>query len=149
MAGAIRSDRKKCTTVAEPVARPADLVERDFTASTPNRLWVADLIHIPTRSGFVYAGFVISAYSRMVVGWRLVIHLHADLVLDMLEMAIWRRGESCLDGLVHHSDRDDQYLAIRYTEWLAGVGAVASAGSEATAMTTRWPRPRSGYTRPS
>jgi putative transposase len=130
LTGAVRGDRTKRTTIAGPAAaRPADLVERDFTASAPNRLWVADLTYIPTWSGFVYAAFVIDAYSRMIVGWRLAGHLRTDLALDALEMAIWRRGERRLDGLVHHSDRGGQYLAIRYTERLADAGAVASVGS--------------------
>ncbi|GAA3169335.1 hypothetical protein GCM10010466_68620 [Planomonospora alba] len=130
LTGAIRGDRTKRTTITEPAAaRPADLVERDFTAPAPNRLWVADLTYIPTWSGFVYAAFVIDAYSRMIVGWRLAGHLRTDLALDALEMAIWRRGERRLDGLVHHSDRGGQYLAIRYTERLADAGAVASVGS--------------------
>lgn len=129
LSGAVRGDHKRRTTIAEPAGpRPADLVERDFTASAPDRLWVADLTYVPTWSGFVYAAFVIDACSRMIVGWRLAGHLRTDLALDALEMAIWRRGGR-LDGLVHHSDRGCQYLAIRYTERLADIGAVASVGS--------------------
>ncbi len=95
LTGAVRGDHKKQTTIVEPQAlRPADLVERDFTATAPNRLWVADLTYIPTWSGFVYAAFVIDVYSRMIVGWRLADHLRTDLPLDALEMAIWRRGGS-------------------------------------------------------
>ena len=81
-----------------------------------------------TWSGFVYAAFVIDAFSRMIVGWQLAGHLRTDLALDALEMAIWRR-DTQLDGLVHHSDRGSQYLAIRYTERLAEAGAVTSVGS--------------------
>ena len=112
--------------------RPADLVERCFSASAPDRLWVADLTYVRTWSGFVYAAFVIDAYSRLLVGWQLATHLRTDLALDALEMAIWRRQGtgSDLDGLIHHSDRGGQYLAIRYTDRLADAGAVTSVGSK-------------------
>jgi putative transposase len=83
---------------------------------------------VATWSGFVYASFVIDAYSRFIVGWRTSRSLRTDLALDALEMAIWQRRER-LDGLVHHSDRGSQYLAIRYTERLAEAGAVTSVGS--------------------
>jgi putative transposase len=83
---------------------------------------------VRTWSGFVYAAFVIDAFSRMIVGWQLASHLRTDLALDALEMAIWRR-DTALDGLVHHSDRGVQYLAIRYTQRLADAGAVTSVGS--------------------
>jgi putative transposase len=79
----------------------------------------------------VYAAVVIDAYSRLLVGWQLATHLRTDLALDALEMAIWQRTSSGadLDGLVHHSDRGGQYLAIRYTDRLADAGAVTSVGS--------------------
>jgi putative transposase len=84
--------------------------------------------YVRTWSGFVYAAFIIDAFSRMIVGWQLAAHLRTDLALDALEMAIWRR-DTQLDGLVHHSDRGEQYLAIRYTDRLAEAGAVTSVGS--------------------
>jgi putative transposase len=127
--GMVRGKAKRTTTPAEPAGpRPADLVERRFTAPAPNRLWVADLTYIRTWSGFAYAALVIDAYSRMIVGWQLATHLRTDLALDALEMAIWRR-QAQLDGLVHHSDRGVQYLSIRYTERLAEAGAACSVGS--------------------
>jgi putative transposase len=89
---------------------------------------VADLTYVRTWSGFAYAAFVIDAYSRLIVGWQLATHLRTDLALDALEMAIWQRSTR-LDGLVHHSDRGVQYLAIRYTDRLADAGAVTSVGS--------------------
>ncbi len=97
---------KKCrTTRADPAAeRPADLVDRHFHATAPNRLWVADLTYVATWSGFAYAAFIIDVFSRRIVGWRVSNTLRADLALDALEMAIWSRGGD-LDGLVHHSDR--------------------------------------------
>ncbi|MEV1000044.1 IS3 family transposase [Nonomuraea sp. NPDC050202] len=111
LSGAVRGDHKRRTTIAEPLCpRPADLVERDFAAPAPNRLWVADLTYIHTWAGFVYAAFVIDVYSRTIVGWRLTDHLRTDLPLDALEMALWRRGGQAgpLNGLVHHSDRGCQ-----------------------------------------
>jgi putative transposase len=127
--GVVRGKAKRTTTSAEPAGpRPADLVERRFTAPAPNQLWVADLTYVRTWSGFVYTALVIDAFSRMIVGWQLASHLRTDLALDALEMAIWRR-QAQLDGLVHHSDRGGQYLSIRYTERLAEAGAVTSVGS--------------------
>jgi hypothetical protein len=105
--GAVRGKPKR-TTVCDPQAeRPADLVNRQFAATRPNQLWVADLTYVRTGSGFCYAAFVIDCYSRLLVGWRLASHLRTDLALDALEMAIWRR-DTTLDGLIHHSDRGGQ-----------------------------------------
>jgi putative transposase len=126
--GVVRGKTKRTTIGDQQAPRPADLVERRFTAPAPNRLWVADLTYVRTWSGFVYAAFIIDAFSRMIVGWQLAAHLRTDLALDALEMAIWRR-DTQLDGLVHHSDRGEQYLAIRYTDRLAEAGAVTSVGS--------------------
>jgi putative transposase len=105
-------------------------VERRFRAVAPNRLWVADLTYVRTWSGFCYVAFIIDAYSRRIVGWRVSTSLRTDLALDALEMAIWARRDQDLDGLVHHSDRGVQYLAVRYTERLAEAGAVTSVGSK-------------------
>ena len=128
LAGVTRSRRVR-TTVPAPVAeRPADLVNRTFSAPAPDRLWVSDLTYVWTVRGFCYAAFVIDAFSRMIVGWRVSSSLRTDLALDALEMAIWARGGD-LSGLVHHSDRGVQYLSIRYTERLADAGIAASVGS--------------------
>jgi putative transposase len=129
IAGVVRGKPKRTTTPAETEQRPADLVERDFSAPAPNRLWVADLTYVATWAGFAYVAFVIDAFSRAIVGWRVATTLRATLALDALEMAIWARQDAGLDGLVHHSDRGVQYLAIRYTQRLAEEGAVASVGS--------------------
>jgi putative transposase len=126
--GVRRGKPRGTTTPETSTTRPADLVERDFSATTPNQLWVADLTYVATWSGFVYVAFVIDAFSRFLVGWQASRSLRTDLALDALEMAIWRR-QAQLDGLVHHSDRGSQYLSIRYTERLAEAGAVASVGS--------------------
>ena len=124
----VRRGKKRRTTVSEPSApRPADLVDRDFSAVRPNQLWVADLTYVATWSGFVYVALVIDVFSRRIVGWRASRSLRSDLALDALEQAIWAR--SGLDGLVHHSDRGSQYLSIRYTERLGEAGAVRSVGS--------------------
>jgi transposase InsO family protein len=126
--GVRRGKPRRTTTPDQGADRPADLVERDFSASRPNQLWVADLTYVATWSGFVYVAFVVDAFSRFIVGWQASRSLRTDLALDALEMAIWRRRAQ-LDGLVHHSDRGSQYLAIRYTERLAEAGAVTSVGS--------------------
>jgi putative transposase len=126
--GVRRGKAHKTTTPDQGATRPADLVERDFSAARPNQLWVADLTYVATWSGFVYVAFVIDAFSRFLVGWQASRSLRTDLALDALEMAIWRR-QAQLDGLVHHSDRGSQYLSIRYTERLAEAGAVTSVGS--------------------
>jgi putative transposase len=118
------------TTQPGPLSqRPADLVERVFAAAAPNRLWLADITYVWTISGFCYTAFIVDAFSRAIVGWRVAASLRAELALDALEMAIWARGAD-LAGLVHHSDRGVQYLAIRYTERLADAGAVNSVGSK-------------------
>lgn len=127
--GAVRGERKRTTVAADLDERPADLVDRNFRAPAPNRLWVADLTYVSTWSGFVYVAFIIDAFSRSIVGWRVSDSLRAELALDALEMAIWVRQNQALEGLVHHSDRGVQYLAIRYTERLAEAGAVRSVGS--------------------
>lgn len=106
------------------------LVDREFRAPAPNRLWVADLTYVWTRAGFVYVAFVTDVFSRNIVGWRVSESLHAELALDALEMALWNRRHQELDGLVHHSDRGVQYLAIRYTDRLEEAGAVRSVGSK-------------------
>jgi putative transposase len=128
--GASRGKNKRTTVAGKPADRPDDLVQRDFTAAAPNRLWIADLTYVWTVAGFCYVAFIIDSFSRMIVGWRVSRSLSADLALDALEMAIYsRRGEG-LNGLIHHSDRGVQYLAIRYTERLEQEGAVRSVGSK-------------------
>ena len=126
--GIRRGKTRRTTTPDAAAARPTDLVARDFSATRPNQLWVADLTYVATWSGFVYVAFVIDAFSRFIVGWQASRSLRTDLALDALEMAIWRR-QGQLEGLVHHSDRGSQYLSIRYTERLAEAGAVTSVGS--------------------
>lgn len=125
----VRRGKKRRTTIADPTAaRAPDLVDRNFTATRPNQLWVTDFTYVPTWSGMAYAAFVIDVYSRMIVGWRVASTMTTDLVLDTLEMAIWRRNDM-VDGVVCHSDAGSQYTSIRYTERLAEIGAAPSIGS--------------------
>lgn len=124
----IRRGRQCRTTVADDTLEcPLDKVNRQFVASRPNQLWVADITHVATWSGFVYVAFVVDVFSRCIVGWRVSRSLQTDLVLDALEQAIWARGSS--DGLIHHSDRGSQYLSIRYTKRLSDAGIESSVGS--------------------
>jgi len=106
--GAVRGKPKRTTIpVEDRGARPADLVDRQFTAAAPNRLWVADLTYVRTWSGFVYVAFITDVFSRRIVGWQASRSLRTDLALHALEQAIWERNRAGvdLDGLVHHSDR--------------------------------------------
>jgi putative transposase len=109
----------------------SDLVERSFAAATPDRLWVADITYCRTFAGWVYAAFVIDVFSRRVVGWQLSTSLRTDLALDALEMGLWTRARHDRDttGVVRHSDKGVQYVAVRYTQRLVEAGAVASVGS--------------------
>jgi putative transposase len=127
IAGAVRGKKYRTTVPDDLAMRPMDLVQRDFAATQPDQLWVADLTYISTHAGFVYAAFVIDAFSRRIVGWRVSRSLHSDLALDALEQALYARPGS--DRLVHHSDRGVQYLSIRYTERLAEAGIEPSVGS--------------------
>lgn len=126
--GVRRGKRRGTTRRDLAAARPPDLVDRAFQASRPNELWVADLTEVVTWSGVCYAGFVIDAFSRMIVGWSIATHIRTELPLEALEMALWRR-DTVLDGLVHHSDAGSQYTSIRYTERLAEAGIAPSVGS--------------------
>lgn len=129
LAGAIRGRAFTVTTTpASTVARPFDLVARNFTAVRPNQLWVADLTFITTWRGFVYAAFVIDVFSRRIVGWRVSHSLRTDLALDALEQALFDRADD-LHGLVHHSDRGTQYLSFGYTTRLLEAGIAPSVGS--------------------
>jgi putative transposase len=125
----VRRGKNRRTTILDPkAARPADLVNRDWNVTAPNRLWVMDLTQVATWSGIVYLAFIIDVYSRMIVGWRAATHMRTDMVLDALEQAIWNRDER-LDGLVAHSDAGSQFTSIRWTERLCDIGAAPSVGS--------------------
>lgn len=125
--GVRRGRRCKTTRPDEVANKPFDLVNRQFVATRPNQLWVADITYVATWAGFVYVAFVLDACSRFIVGWRVLKSLHTDLVLDALEQALWARGKP--KGVIHHSDRGSQYLSIRYSERLQETGFNASVGS--------------------
>jgi transposase InsO family protein len=126
--GAVRGRAFKVTTVADEAAkRVPDLVQRNFRATRPNQLWVADLTYVATWTGFVYVAFVIDVFARLIVGWRVSSSLKSDIAIDALEQAIHARS---VEGeLVHHSDHGAQYLSIRYTERLAEEGIECSVGT--------------------
>jgi len=125
--GVVRGRRCRTTIPADIAERPLDRVQRQFTASRPDQLWVADLTYVATWAGFVYVAFIIDVFARRIVGWRVTRSLYTELVLDALEQALHARQAS--RGLIHHSDRGCQYLSIRYTERLAEAGIEASVGS--------------------
>ena len=127
--GVVRGRRVKTTTPVATLACPADRVHRVFRAPRPNALWLADLTYVATWAGFVYGAFVIDAYARRIVGWRVSNSLRTDLALDALEQALYERAVGPRDALVHHGDRGSQYLSIRYTERLAEAGIEQSVGS--------------------
>jgi len=134
LAGAVRGRAWVTTTQAQTDAqRLADLVERNFTATRPNQLWVSDFTYVATWRGFVYVAFVIDVFARRIVGWRASASLRTDLALDALEQAIYDRCDADTGDLVHHSDRGTQYLSIRYTERLADAGIELSVGSRGDA----------------
>ena len=115
------------TTIRDARARPApDLVERDFTADAPDRLWVADITYIPTWAGFLFLAVVLDAFSRRVVGWSMANHLRTRLVLDALDMALWQRRP---DGVIHHSDQGSQYTSIAFGKRCRDAGVRPSTGS--------------------
>jgi putative transposase len=128
--GAKRRGKPWRTTRPDPQAgRRPDLVQRDFTASRPNELWVADLSYLRCWEGLVFFAFVIDAFSRKIVGWQLATHMRTDLVLDALKMALAQRGGGADVELIHHSDRGSQYTSIDYRQTLDDHGVLASVGS--------------------
>jgi putative transposase len=126
--GVVRGRTSPITTIAKREdERPLDLVNREFVASRPNQLWIADFTYVATWSGWTYVAFVIDVFSRMIVGWRVSSSMSGELTLDGLEQALWAREHT--DALIHHSDRGSQYLSIRYTERLLEEGVQPSVGS--------------------
>ena len=125
--GAIRGKLHRTTIPDKKAPCPLDRVNRQFRVPAPNQLWVSDFTYVATWQGFVYVAFVIDAFARRIVGWRVSRTAHAGFVLDALEQAVHQRQPGA--GLVHHSDRGSQYLSIRYTERLAEAGIDTSVGS--------------------
>jgi putative transposase len=128
--GISRQRRKVFTTRQDPDAtRAPDLVNRNFRADRPDALWVTDLTYVPTRSGMAYVCFIVDAFSRRIVGWRVAANMKTDMVLDALEMARRSRGNRRLIGLVTHSDAGSQFTSVRFTERLDEIGARPSIGT--------------------
>ena len=130
--GVLRGKRPRTTIPAPEHARAADLVDRDFTATEPNQLWVADFTYVATWSGTVYVAFVFDVFSRRIVGWRAATKMTTELVLDTLEQAIWSRGRDGIDdltGLVHHNDAGSQYTSFAFTARLIEEGVDPSVGT--------------------
>jgi len=127
--GVMRGRRIKTTVPDDGSDRPLDHVKRNFSVSRPNALWVADLTYVATWRGFVYVAFVIDAFARRIVGWRVSNSLQADIALDALEQALHDRSVNQKTGLIHHSDRGVQYVSIRYAQRLSEVGIEPSVGS--------------------
>lgn len=127
--GASRA-KNRFTTHADPAAvRAPDLVKRDFTATGPDQLWVADFTYCSTWSGVVYVAFVIDVFSRRIVGWKAARTMHATLVVDALNMAAWTRRDTDLAGLICHHDAGSQYTSLAHTDAVAGLEARASIGT--------------------
>ena len=125
--------RKKRTTRRDKHAVSApDLVKRHFCAIAPDKLWTADISYVHTQEGFVYLAFILDVYSRKVVGWSMASHLRTELVVDALEMALWRRKPDA--GLIHHTDRGAQYTALSFGKRLKEAGIVASMGRTGSAL---------------
>jgi putative transposase len=132
LSGATRGMTRRTTIADHAAARPADLVQRRFEPPAPNRLWVADLTYVSTWSGFAYVAFVVDAYARRILGWRVAATMATSMVLDSIEQAIWTRqqeGVFNLKDVVHHTDRGSQYTSIRFTERLAQAGIQPSVGA--------------------
>lgn len=143
--GVIRGTRGLTTIPDQLADRPEDLVQRNFTATRPNQLWVSDLTYVVTWRGHVYVAFVTDVFSRRIVGWRASTSRRTDLALDALEQALYDRDTDA--PLVHHSDRGSQYLAIRYTGRLLEAGIESSSEAAGTLTTTRSPKRPMGSTR--
>jgi putative transposase len=127
--GVVRGKKVRTTISNAAAPCPLDRVNRQFMAPRPNALWVSDFTYVATWVGFVYVAFVIDAFARRIVGWRVSRTAHAGFVLDALEQALHQRRPIRGGGLVHHSDRGVQYVSIKYTERLAEAGIEPSVGS--------------------
>jgi len=126
LAGVSRRKGTRTTARERDARRAPDLVERDFTAETPDRLWVADATYVPTWAGFLYLAVVVDVFSRRVVGWAMANHLRTELMLEALNMALWQRRP---EGVVHHSDQGSQYTSIAFGKRCRAMGVLLSMGS--------------------
>ena len=130
----------RCIRADPCSARHPDLVARDLTATRPNRLWVIDLTYVPTWAGVAHVCFIVDAFTRVIVGWRVASNMRTDMVLDALEMARWFRGTR-LEGLVTHSDAGSQFTSVRYGERITEITRNRRSDPSVTATTTRSPKP--------
>jgi putative transposase len=130
--GCIRGPRKRTTRRDRRAVPAEDLVCRDFAATAPDRLWTADITYVSTDEGFLYLAFILDAYSRRLVGWAMESHLRTELVVDALQMALWRRKPA--PGLIHHSDQGVQYASLSFAKRLEQVGIVPSMGRVGCAL---------------
>ena len=130
--GCVRSRRKRTTRRDEHAIPAPDLVGRNFAAAAPNKVWTADITYVHTQEGFLYLAFILDVYSRKVVGWSMAHHLRAEMVVDALEMALWRRKPKA--GLVHHCDRGVQYSSLSFGKRLEEAGIVPSMGRAGSAL---------------
>ena len=127
--GAVRGKKVITTNPDTSQPCPDDKVNRQFVAAAPNRLWISDFTYVSSWTGMVYVAFVIDVSARRIVGWKVSTSMTTGFVLDALNQAICQRCHGKADGLIHHSDRGSQYLAIKYTERLADAGIDSSVGS--------------------
>jgi putative transposase len=130
--GCPRSRKKRTTRRDKHAVCALDLVKRNFCAIAPDKLWTADITYVHTQEGFVYLAFILDVYSRKVVGWSMASHLRTELVVDALEMALWRRKPEA--GLIHHTDRGAQYTALSFGKRLEEAGIIASMGRTGSAL---------------
>ena len=124
--GVHRRRGTRTTVRAVDGAPSADLVQRNFTATAPNQLWVADITYVPTWSGFLFLAIVLDVFSRRIVGWAMETSLKTDLVLAALHMAATQRRPQ---GVIHHSDHGCQYTALAFGKRCRELGVVPSHGS--------------------
>jgi putative transposase len=132
MNGVVRGRSARTTIPGKDGRRAGDLLNRDFHAATPNRVWVADFTYVPTWAGFVYVAFAVDVFAQAIVGWHAMTSKHTDLVLTCLRTATWRRsheGHRIDRGLIHHSDAGSQYTSVRFTDHLAADGFAPSIGT--------------------
>ena len=124
--------RRRGTTRQGKRAPAEDLLKRNFAATETDRVWVADITYIATAEGLLYLAFILDVYSRRIVGWAMESHLRTELVVDALQMAVWRRKPA--PSLVHHSDQGVQYTSLSFCERLKAVGIKPSMGRTGTAL---------------
>jgi putative transposase len=130
--GCMRGRRKRTTRRSGRAVVANDLLQRSFAATQIDKVWVADITYVATREGFLYLAFILDVHSRRIVGWAMENHLRTEIVVDALQMAVWRRKPA--PGLVHHSDQGVQYTALSFSERLKEVGITPSMGRTGSAL---------------